>query len=495
MKRIKIIAVLLAGFFGVSSVSAQEVLTLQQAIKYALENKADAKKSALDLENAQYKIDEVRAGALPQVNFNGGVTYNVKVQKSAIDLSAMGGFGGGGAGASDLDGNLTGQLTDANGNNIGSISGGVKGEVTPKTTAPPVPAGLTLVGFGTPWSSQNSISLNQQIFNQALFTGLKAAKSTREFYQINKELTDEQLIEKVSNSYYEVYQTQLQLQTVQNNLDNTTKTRDVIKGLVDAGLAKKIDLDRTEVAINNLKAQKSQIMNALELRENALKFAIGMDIKQAVALPEETFEIDASIALEDQPIMDDRTELRLLSKQSELLELNKKSIVSQYYPTLSLSANYGVLGFSNSFFLFKPKESVWADFSTIGLNLSIPIFTGGATKSKVNQANIEIRRAKVDYEETKLGLDLAKENAKAQVKNSLLTINSNRSNVTLAKEVLSDTENNYKNGLATLTELLDAENAYADAQNNLNTSLLNFKVAEIQLIKSKGQLKTLVNEK
>jgi outer membrane protein len=45
-----------------------------------------------------------------------------------------------------------------------------------------------------------------------------------------------------------------------------------------------------------------------------------------------------------------------------------------------------------------------------------------------------------------------------------------------------------------LTELLDAENAYADAQNNLNTALLNYKVAEVQLIKSNGKLKTLINE-
>ncbi|MNY70426.1 Outer membrane efflux protein [compost metagenome] len=65
----------------------------------------------------------------------------------------------------------------------------------------------------------------------------------------------------------------------------------------------------------------------------------------------------------------------------------------------------------------------------------------------------------------------------------------------LAKEVLDNTQNNYKNGLATLTDLLDAENAYADAQNNLSTSLLNYKVAEVQLIKAKGELNTLLNSK
>jgi outer membrane protein TolC len=91
-------------------------------------------------------------------------------------------------------------------------------------------------------------------------------------------------------------------------------------------------------------------------------------------------------------------------------------------------------------------------------------------------------------------LNLANENAKAQIKNSLLTVDANRRNVQLSKDVLDDTQNNYRNGLATLTELLDAENALATAENNLNTSLLNYKIAEIQLIKANGELKSLVNE-
>src|SRR5690606_1882470 len=133
-------------------------------------------------------------------------------------------------------------------------------------------------------------------------------------------------------------------------------------------------------------------------------------------------------------------------------------------------------------------------FSAIGLNLTIPIFNGGQTRSKINQAEVEIKKAKIDFDDTRLALNLASENAKAQIKNSVLTVDANRLNVTLAREVLDDTQNNYRNGLATLTDLLDAENAFADAQNNLNTSILNYKVAEIQLIKSNGNLKSLINE-
>lgn len=436
MKRIKIIAILLAGIFGTSYASAQEVLTLQQAIKYALENKAEAKKSALELENAQYQIDEVRGTALPQINASGSLKYNILIPEIAL--------------------------------------GGNKFKM------------------GQPWGSTAIVSLNQQLFNQSVFTGLKAANTTREFYAINKDLTEEQLIERVATAYYDVFQTKLNLETIDINLNSTTKTRDVIAGLVDAGLGKKIDLDRMNVAINNLKANRQIVVNALELQGNALKFAVGMPMENDITLPKETFDVNAGIVLESLNV-ENRTEVLLTNKQIELLELQKQSRVADLYPRLSLGADFGWSGFGNGFPI--GGDFYWPKTSSVGLNLSIPIFTGGSTRARIKQADIQIRQAQVGLQDTKLGLSLANDNAKTQIKNSLLTINTNRSNVALAKNVLEDTNNNYRNGLANLTELLDAENAYAEAQNNLNTALLNYKVAEVQLIKAKGELKSLVNEK
>lgn len=448
MNKFKYLALItMASILG-SNAYAQELLTLSDAIKFALENKVDAHKARLEVENAENLIAETRASALPQITGTGSLTYNPIVQQSALPAE---------------------------------IFGGEPGEIM-------------MVAFGQKWQGNGSIALNQQLFNQTVFTGLKAAKTTREFYLINSSLTEEQLIEKVANGYYDVFQTQLQLVTLNNNLSNTSKTRSVIEGLYNNGLARKIDLDRTTVAVKNLEAQKQQLVNALELKENALKFIIGMDIDNDIDLPEETFDISME-PYADTSNMLNRTEIRLLEKQTELLELNKQASESEYYPSLSLTANYGYVGFGNSFPLFTKEEGVkWSNFSGIGLNLSIPIFNGHATRSRVRKADVELRKAQYDLQDTKLALSLASENAKAQIKNNLLTIQSNRENVLLAKEVMEDTENNYRNGLATLTELLDAETAYADAQNNLNTSLLNFKIAEVQLIKANGNLKSLINE-
>ncbi len=433
-------------FFLFNSSFAQEKLTLSEAIEFALENKAEAKKAKLEIINSEHVIEETRSAALPQVNFDGALNYNPLIQKSAIPAE---------------------------------IFGGEPGE-------------FMMVEFGQKWQGQGAVAVSQQLFNQTVFTGLKAAKTTREFYQINNTLTEEELIEKVANSYYEVYQAQLRLETLENNLENTNKTKKIIEGMYESGLAKKIDLDRVKVSVSNLEAQKQQLVNALELQENALKFVIGMNISTKIEMPEETFEIQ----YKDYGGVDgfnSRTEVKMLDKQQELLELNRQAIVSEYYPSLMLTGNFGYLGFGNTFPLFfKDKGVQWSNFGGVGLSLSIPIFNGNATRARVRQADVELKMNEIDKEDALLALSMADENAKAQIRNSLLTVQSNRENVVLAKEVMEDTQNNYRLGIATLTEMLEAETAYADAQNNLNTSLLDYKVAEIQVLKSKGELKSLL---
>ena len=87
---------------------------------------------------------------------------------------------------------------------------------------------------------------------------------------------------------------------------------------------------------------------------------------------------------------------------------------------------------------------------------------------------------------------MAYENAKIELKNSISTINSQRKNAELAQEIYNSTQNNYNNGLATLTDLLDTEDSLTEAQNSYTQALLNYKIAEIQLIKAKGDIRTLV---
>ena len=132
----------------------------------------------------------------------------------------------------------------------------------------------------------------------------------------------------------------------------------------------------------------------------------------------------------------------------------------------------------------------WADYSAITLGVNIPIFNGFATKARVEMAQIELDKLDVNLKDTKLGLDLAYQNAKSQIENSLLALENQKANVSLAETVTTNTKNNYQYGLATLTELLEAENALVEAKNNYSNAILEYKIAEIQYYKAKGELKT-----
>lgn len=221
---------------------------------------------------------------------------------------------------------------------------------------------------------------------------------------------------------------------------------------------------------------------------------MGIPIDTDIELEEKTIEPQPQL-LADAVNLEGRSELKVLQKNRELLVYNKKATEAYLYPTVGLQANYGWAGMGKKFPLTNGLNNgvLWSDYSAIGLNVNIPIFTGGSTKSKIQQAEIDILDLDQDIQNTQLQLSLEYKNAVTNIENSLINIESMKNNVTLAEKVQKDTQSNYQYGLATLTEVLDSENALTDAKQNYTTALLDYKQAEIKLIKAKGELNTLQN--
>lgn len=433
--------------FSITELQAQETVTLKQAIEYALQNKAEALNAKLDVRNADYQIMEAKAGALPKINGVANITYNPILQTTALDA--------------------------------GAFSGG--------------PSNIQLITLGQKWNAGAGVQLSQALFNQQVFIGLKAAKSTKEFYQLNAQLTEEQIIERVSNAYFQVFTIQQKKETLESSYSSTEKARNIIKSLYDNGLAKKIDLDRTNVNLTNINTILKQQQNAINQAENALKFYMGMPIENEIELVKADMEITPHL-LDETVGTDSRSEIKILNKQRELLQYNKKAVEAAYYPIVNLNANYSWQGLGNKFPLINGEKNgvYWADYSAITLGVNIPIFNGFATKARVEMAQIELDKLDVSIKDTKLSLDLSYQNAKSQIENSLLALENQKANVSLAETVTSNTKHNYQYGLATLTELLEAENALVEAKNNYSTAILEYKIAEIQYYKAKGELKNYI---
>jgi outer membrane protein len=451
-----VFAVLFFLGFGASAIAQADrasqpvTVTLKDAINYALNANQTVRKAKLDVENSQYQIDEVRAGALPQISGSGGLNYNPLLQLSAIP------------------GELAGQ-----------------------------PGQTLLLAFGQKWNSSVGLSLNQSLFDQAVFTGLKAAKSTEEFYRLNAQLTEEQIIEMVANAYYQLQVQKQKIQVLDSNYNSTSRVLGILKGQFDNGLARKIDVDRMNVTLSNIEAQRQQLRNGIIQAGNQLKFLMGVSIQSKMEVPEVSIATIQPLVLAETDSLDvfSRTEMQLLRKQSQLLTYQKKAYEAERYPTLGLTGNYSYQGLGNDFPILKgaSKGVNWFDVASVGLTLRVPIFKGGATKARIKQADVSIRKLEEDITNRDLALNLEFENAKSKLSSSIIILNNQKANAGLAQEVYANTQNNYNNGLATLTDLLDAESSLNQAQNNYSTALLDYKIAEVQLLKSKGQLKSLIN--
>lgn len=432
------------------SVLAQQPVTLKDALVYAMRNSEVIRQAEQDVENVALKVTETRSAALPQVNVTSTLNNNVLVQQFVLPAEAFGG----------------------------------------------APGEFMSIKAGQEWTAMTQVQLSQQLFNQQVFTGLRAAKASVEFYELARQVSRENVLQQVATLYYQVVINQEKINVINANLEQVTKLEEMVAVQYANGLAKKIDLDRIKVNKSNIETQQIQLEVGIAQQENLLKYYMGMPIEEKIVLV--TDDLFSSIEIpndvfEQNDVMEVKqlASYRLLSKQRELLDLQKKATLSEYYPTLSLNANYTYNTQSNALNLYTSKALNY-DMAAIGLTLRMPIFDGLNRRARYKQNTIQIQKVEEDMKKTSNSLNMAYENAKNKIKNSLKTIESQEANKKLAEEVFASIRNNYENGLASLTDLLNAETDLVTAQNAYNEALLNYKVAEIELQKAKGEIEKLL---
>lgn len=452
MKRLKLTLLLLMGI-GVYHGYAQTPLTLKDALQFALQHNMQLARTRMEEDMGRYKTMEARAQALPQINGSASYTDNLQLAQSA------------------LPGELAGK-----------------------------PGTVEVIQFGVKYNAAAGAELNQELFNKKVFTGLQAARKGEEYYKMQTVQTTENVIYSVSQVYYALLVTQEKVKVVNSNIDKLTQLVNTTQSQYANGLAKKIDLDRIRVNLTNYRTQRIQLDNQLQTQANNLKKLMGAPLQTSFEVPAISLgEIEqkaSGIAQFDDLRLGNRTEYQLLKKQEELQQLQKKAYQADYYPSISAFGRYSYNGMSKQWLFSNndPSNSTfWFNTSAIGLSLKIPIFDGFARRSRVNQANVTLRQLNKQMEETALNINTEYENAKLQLRNNLSTIGAQKENVSLANEVYYSTQNNYKLGLASLTDLLDAETSLTEAQNSYNEALLQYKLAELDIIKSQGNLKTLLN--
>ncbi len=449
---------------------AQQVheLSLQQSVDMAIKNVIELKNLNLDYKNAVYKNREVTAGALPQINgtVTGQHLFAIPVQVFPDFVSA------GTYSTLAREG-----VKDGNNNPI---------EAVDPANLPPINA-----QFGVPWTVSAGFTVQQLLFQPDVFVGLQARGAALDYAKLNIAVANDKVKQGVQNSYYLILVSNQQLELINTGVTRLEKLLNDATQIYKNGFTEKLDLDRTQVALNNLKATRQQLLNTVQLANALLKYNIGVNQKDSLVLTEKLTDetIKRNLLDEMNFTYENRNEIKLLNTVEKLQRLDLKRNQLQYIPTVAAYWNYSRNAQRREFDIFKSGSAYpWFPNSIAGININVPIWSSGARKNKILQSKVTVEKAVNTTEFVKQSIDLEIEQSKINYRNSILDLDAQKQNMELAESVYNTTKKKYEQGLSSNQDVLLAENELQVAQGNYFRSLYNAVIAQVAYKRAVGNL-------
>lgn len=409
--------------------------TLQQCIDTAQVNNKNLQMSRNNMEIGVERQKEAKANLIPKINLNADYKYFADLPYQLMPQSAFGG---------------------------------------PEGT-------YKEVQMGVPHNMGANIQLVMPLYNSQVYGAIQATKIASELNNLQYKKTEEQVFFEISNLYYNAQILMHQKAFIESNLVNTDKLLENLRLLHSQQMIKNSDVSKVELQKEQLNTQLQYVENNFAQVLNALKFSMGIPIQQNIEVEPEIrnkslVEYSNSIPLD----------LQITYSQNKLLSSELSTLKKSRLPSVSLFGSYGQTGFGynekpNDFLNFYPT-------SFAGLQLSVPLFNGTVTKRKINQKKLEIQNSS-------LQIDLATEQNQMLIENATRlrqvnqqTIDNTQNQIDLATTVYNEMVLQQKEGIATLTDVLLADNAVREAQTSHLTAIIEFLKADLELKKLSGNI-------
>lgn len=437
--------------------------SMQQSIDYAEKNNAVVKNALLDIQIQQQQNRGITAAAYPQLNgsFNTQYNPNVTVQSFPDFFSPA------------VYGVLVNEgVKDGSGNPIKM----------------PENFGLIQAAFGTKWTANAGVTLSQILFDGQVFVGLQARRTSIDYRVQSAEVTKLQIRTNVSKVYYQLSISGIQIQLIDANIARADKLLNDTRKLFENGFAEKLDVDRASVQLTNLQSQKQTTVNSISNGYLGLKLLMGMPIHDTLVLTDSvTSENIQEGSLSDGAYkFEDRPDFRTLATYGKLQEYNVRRYKLSKIPTASLDAGYSKLAQREKFNIF--SNAPWFTSSYIGLTINVPIFGGFVKDAAVKQAQLELQQVNNNIDYLKLQIQQEVDSSITSYNNAVITMNSQKKNLGLATQVYDLTKKKYESGLASATDISNAQSDLTTAQSNYVIALYSAALAKIDYLRATGKL-------
>lgn len=455
MKKLKTSSIVaLLCFFQTFVFSQSEKMSLDEAIKYALENANSTKVSKLNVKDADLAITQGKAQALPQFTASSNYNFFLLTPQSVIpDFISPTVYG-----VLNQEG-----IKDGSGNVIQQKAPGA--------------------GVSASFVLKNQFSIGAQV-SQLLYSasykvGLKAIDISRQLALDQLAATNNTL----KNNIIDVYVPSLILtetaKTLDNNIKNIEALSKELKATYKAGFIEQLDVDRIDLTLSNLRTEAQNVDRNKEQSINALKLTIGYPLDKNL---EPTDDINSLLPKSDNVeltapiIFTNRAEYVALSSQEKLVALNIDLNKAAYKPTVAGFASYTENLNSNNYF----TQTVYSQpQSVVGLTANINLWDGYATKSKIERAALVLKQLQYSKFDLERGITLQVINARIAYSNAKRNLENQEKNLALAQRIYDTTQKKYKAGVGSSLEITSAQTDLFTAQQNIRQAqfdiIVNYK--------------------
>ncbi len=326
------------------------------------------------------------------------------------------------------------------------------------------------------------VSLEQPLFTGAMFLAVDIAETFAEISENAAVYSKEELVLKVKQTYYTkllaeelVKLSKLQLERAEQNKNNT-------KSLFDAGLVSEYDMIRSNVQYQSLIPLLSESENQVKLALNNLKLLLGLEAETEIIIDDSLeyrhFELPSFEEGLKQVLFKNKL-LKQLELDTELKDLASSYQFTEHLPKLNAFGNWQTQAQEEDIRRFNDWRYV--NSLTVGLSLSVPIFRGFTLDSKVEQAEIDLKKSLEEFDKTKKSL-------RNEYENVVLQIQKTEEQIEAYKAAVSESERGYEialkrfgTGLGTQIEVTDGLVEVSRANINYLQSVRDYYVYHAQL--------------
>ena len=285
----------------------------------------------------------------------------------------------------------------------------------------------------------------------------------------------------VRNTYYALLLAIDSKKVIEENHATAQFNAKVYKRKFELGTASEYDMLRANVEVSNLEPSIMEAENTISQLKLTLQVLMGMDMNVDI-VPAQTLndfrgELYERAMIADRSLIDN-SDLKTLDLQTDYLEKALRVQKAAYIPTLSGSINY-MWNSTSMGSMFKNFK--WNPYSTAGLTLTVPLFSGGQRYYRVKQSEIQLREMAWQRDNLVRSLNVQVQAQIDNINRNLKQVETNTLGVQQAEKANEIMQQTFKIGSGTFIQLLDTQDALLLSKLSYYQSVYNFLVAESDL--------------